>query len=111
MADYREVNVNGDVVENPHNAFVSSSSTGVHTIKAVSSGLDGVEVVHVMGEYLSREEAQAKVDAFKKSMVTVIPDNTPTKRAELTPTEQDQYAKALDDHDRANGLGKYKANS
>jgi len=109
MADYRDTDVNGVPVE-PYDAFVSSSSTGIHKLNVLVLE-DGEKVTHTMGEYRSREEAQSKVDAWHNTHM-VEPEAAPSYNsrvgATLTPEEEEEYAKVKDAHDRVNFTGKYK---
>lgn len=109
MADYRDRDVNGVVVENPHRAFVSMSSTGVATLKAVTADGNGIETIHTMGEYANAEEAQAKVDAWNDTIMQPAAASPAvySGKVELSAAEKDEYARALDTHDKANMLGKY----
>ena len=110
MADYRNRDVDGNVIENPHDAFVSSSSTGIHTINAVTiDPSTGTQYTHKMGEYTNRDEALGKVEAFKQSMMGKPPVNPSSNNIDsLSASEQLTLDAALDEHDRANFLGKYK---
>ena len=102
MADYRDRDVDGEVVDNPVRAFVSSSSTGIHTLKAVTSDGDGIQHTHVMGEYRTAGEAQEKVDAYNESMLEEIPDARPAAAPVLNSSEKDQETAALKKYIQAN---------
>jgi len=102
MADYREKSADGTPLDNPHSAHVSSSSTGVHTIKAVTTSASGESTVHNMGEYLDYDEAKGKVDEFNKTRVTELPDARPAEKPVLTAKQNDEHLQSIREHIRVN---------